>query len=247
MKSIQNHIYSIQKTFETLGKGKLLLFFLPGFIVGGIFYYFMGFGSSLTETGDWLGGIPLIGGILEWFLDGAAAFFEWIMLFIMQFVLLTLLSPFNSALSEKFETEITGTEFKSGIIQFLNDMLRAVFVAFIAILMELIFMAIVWILDWFIPGSLIENTLYYLIAAFFFGFAFYDYSLERHRLTTISSLGFAFSHMGHVILTGLIFMLIFAIPYIGMILAPVFATFIATGAYVKLKMPPATNETATNS
>lgn len=247
MKSIQNHIYSIQKTFETLGKGKLLLFFLPGFIVGGIFYYFMGFGSTLTETGDWLGGIPLIGGLLEWFLDGAAAIFEWIVLFIMQFVLLTLLSPFNSALSEKFETEITGTDFKSGLVQFLNDMLRAVFIAFIAILLELIFTLIVWIISWIIPGEFIETIVYNCIAAFFFGFAFYDYSLERHRVTTISSLGFAFSHMGHMILTGGIFMLIFAIPYIGMILAPVFATFIATGAYVKLKMPQATNETAPNS
>lgn len=247
MKSIQNHIYSIQKTFETLGKGKLLLFFLPGLIVGAIFFYLMGMGSSLENLGDSVSEIPLLGGLLEWFIDGVSAMINWILLFILQFILLTLLSPFNSALSEKFETELTGKEFKSSFVQFLNDMLRAIFVAVLAIVLELVFILVVWIISWFIPGEFIENILYFLIAAFFFGFAFYDYSLERHGVTTISSLGFAFSHMGHILLTGTIFLIIFAIPYIGMILAPVLATFIATGVYVKLKMPPATTETAINS
>lgn len=246
MKSIQNHIYSIQKTFETLSKGKLLLFFLPGLIAGIVFFSIIGVAEGVRDEASGVKDWWLVGGFLGSAVDWIINLFNAVIIFILQFVLLTLLSPFNSALSEKFETEITGKEFKSSIVQFLNDMLRAIFIAILAILMEIASILLVFMFSWAIP-DILENVLYFLIAAFFFGLAFYDYSLERHGVTTIGSIGFAFSHMGHVLLTGSIFSAIFAIPYIGMILAPVLATLIATGAYVKLKMPPATTETDTNS
>jgi hypothetical protein len=41
-----------------------------------------------------------------------------------------------------------------------------------------------------------------------------------------------------MLVTGSIFMLIFNIPYIGLFIAPVLATFISTGAYVKLTQHP---------
>lgn len=246
MKSIQNHIYSIRMMFETLSKGKLLLFFLPGIVAGLLFFPLIGAVEGVRDTTSVVNDWWLIGGFLSSSIDWVLDLVNGVIITVLQFVLLTLLSPFNSALSEKFETEITGKEFKSTLISFLNDMLRAVFVALISIVFEITCLLGLLMLSFLLPDAL-ENIFQFLISAFFFGFAFYDYSLERHRVTTIGSLGFAFSHMGHILITGSVFMAIFAIPYIGLIIAPVLATMLATGAYVKLKTPPPATETATNS
>ena len=235
MKVFENHIYGIKMTFETLAKGKLWIFFVPGLAVGLMFFSILQVTGSIEEIVSWTKDIWVLG----WLVEGFFYIVQLILYAIIQFIVLTLLSPFNSLLSEKFDSEITGREFKTSFIQILNDFLRAIFVAFIAITFEITCMIIWWTLSWFLPGSdFLDPIMYFLIAAFFFGFAFYDYSLERHGVSTTRSIGFSFSKMSYMLLTGSIFQLIFMSPYVGLFIAPVLATFIATGAYVKLTYAP---------
>ena len=90
-----------------------------------------------------------------------------------------------------------------------------------------------WNISWILNLGFLDTIAYILISGFYFGFSFYDYSLERHKQGVFTSLGFAFKNMGTVTLTGLCFLLLFYFPYIGVIVAPVIATMIATVVYLK--------------
>ncbi|MES2556408.1 MAG: EI24 domain-containing protein [Bacteroidota bacterium] len=239
MKVITNHIYGIKATFETLAKGKLWLFFVPGLAVGLMFFSMLSVTESIEETTSWTKDIWFVGDYINSGIGWIFDFIELILYMIIQFIVLTLLSPFNSLLSERFDAEITGRNFKTSLIQILNDLLRAIFVAMIAITFEITCLVGWWTLSWILPFSdFLDPIMYFLINAFFFGFAFYDYSLERHGFSTLRSIGFSFSKMSYMLVTGSIFLLIFMIPYIGLFIAPVLATFISTGAYVKLTYQP---------
>lgn len=241
MKAIQHHIYGIKATFETLFQGKLLMFFIPGIVVGLWYFWAYVYTQDLNESATGLKSVWLIGDYLHsgasWFIE----LFQGFLFIVFKFVVLTFLSPFNSILSEKFDTELTGRKFETSFIRILNDVLRAILVVMLALSLEFLFMGVWWILSVLLPFSdILDPIMYFLISSFFFGFAFFDYSLERHGVGTGSSLGFAFSHMGHMILTGAIFTVIFMIPIAGIILAPVLTTMISTGVYIKMKPQPAT-------
>ena len=79
----------------------------------------------------------------------------------------------------------------------------------------------------------IDAVVYHVIAAFFFGFSFYDFGLERYQKGVGTSLYYAFEYPLSMILTGSIFLLIYEIPYIGIPLAPVLTVMVSTvdGSY----------------
>jgi CysZ protein len=247
MKAIQHHIYGLKATFETLSKGKLLAFFIPGLVMGGWYLYSSTYTSAIHETADTTEDVWIIGSIVSGILHWVADFAQAILLIAFQFIVLTVLSPFNTILSEKFETELTGTQFKTGFLRILSDLLRMILVVFIALFMEFFFIIFWWALTLIIsPLDILSPIVYFLMSAFFFGFAFFDYSLERHNIGTIRSLGFAFTKMPYMILTGAVFQLLFMIPFAGIILAPVVTTMVSTAVYVKLHEKPVIPPAAPN-
>jgi CysZ protein len=235
MKAIQHHLYALKVTFETLSKGKFLLFFLPGIIVGLIYLLAYDYTTGINTAAESTKDVWLFGGFLSGVLSWAAGFLQAILLFVFQFFVLTLLSPFNTVLSEKFDTELTGRQFEGGFVRILNDFLRMILVVILSLVLELFFMLIAWIL----PFGVLDPLVYFLIGSFFFGFAFYDFSLERHGVGTFGSLGFSFKKLWHMVITGALFQLIFMIPVAGIILAPVLMTMISTAVYVKMHQKPA--------
>ena len=78
----------------------------------------------------------------------------------------------------------------------------------------------------------LDPYMYHIIAAFFFGFSFYDFALERYQEGVGSSLYFAFEKPIAMILTGTIFLLIYKIPYVGIPIAPVLAIMVSTVVYL---------------
>jgi CysZ protein len=233
VKAIEYHIEALKVVFTELSKGRFLLFFLPGLVVaiffGGIF--------SLTSEAEgmfsFVEKIPLIGGILG---AGVSKTFGMISFLVMQiyiFFILTVLSPFNTVLSESFDSHLTGKEYKFDLGQVFLDMMRMVFVVLVSLTMEFFVMGSYWVLSWILGLGFMDFIVYSVISGFFFGLSFYDYSLERYKQGVFSTFGYAFSKFGMVTLTGLVFMLIFAIPYIGIPIAPVIATMIATVIYIK--------------
>jgi CysZ protein len=242
IKAIQLHLDGIRTTAETLGKGKFLVFFLPGFIIGIIALYFSWRANNLLDAAHAVDDIPLVGSILSYSVDGIFGFFGFIANEFYKFLLLVCLSPVNCILSEKYDNYLTNNKFEGGLVRIINDVLRAILIVTIVLLMEYITLFVWWILTFLIPmDEYLTPIVQFLISAFFLGFAFYDYSLERYQKSTLSSLGFSFSNMGIVVLTGALFSALYTIPYIGIIIAPVLLTMISTVVYVR-KFPSKTTQ-----
>lgn len=239
MKALQHHIYGIKASFDTLSKGQLLVFFIPGLVIG--IWYFWSFLiiQELHTEAEIVNSVPWIGGYIASGIHGILNFGETILYEFFKFFVLTLLSPFNCVLSERFDTQLTGRKFQTGFMRIVNDFLRMILVVMIALFLEFFIMGFWAVFSWVVGLGILNSIVYFLISSFFLGFAFYDYSLERHGIGTLRSLGFAFAKMGYMLLTGGIFTILFMIPVAGVILAPVLATMISTAAYIKLKEKPA--------
>jgi len=242
MDTFSYHIKGIVTTFEQLAKGKFLLFFIPGAIITIAFLLFQLYTNSLEESMmmssdnsilDWLAGG------LNFGIKKAFGFFGFIIDQVYIFIVLTALAPFNTILAERLDTELTGTEFKSTFVRFMNDILRMAFVVIIALFLELIFLSGYWIVSWIVGGEVIDAVMYFVISSFFFGFAFYDFALERDKVGVFGTIGFAFSNPLSMLITGAIFLAIYNIPIIGIPLSPVITVMISTVAYlyIKKKLP----------
>jgi len=151
MNSIKYHITGIIKTLELLAKGNYLLFFIPGAVITLLFLWFRGgiFGldeafnlSSEYSWLDWLAGYANSG--IHSFLGFISSLFEQLYIFIV----LTALSPFNTLLGEKLDNKLTGTKFTGGLIRFVNDIIRMIFVVIIALVLEFGLMGIYYLFSW---------------------------------------------------------------------------------------------------
>lgn len=231
-KSIQLHTQAIGKTFSELGKGKFLLFFIPGIVVAGLFWQIFLISNTLESSFSFLESIPLIGSFLNASIEGTFSLLNFILNQVFVFFILTLLSPFNTILSEKVDTSISGKVYPFDLMSVISDLIRMIFVVTIAILLELIVMGLYWLISGLIPFDFIDKIAYFLIAAFFYGFSFYDYSLERYHIGVSGSLGFAFSNVLIVTLSGIIFLALYSIPYVGVVISPVLTTIISTIVYI---------------
>lgn len=240
MKAINYHIRGIITSIEHLLKGKYLIYFLPGLILTGIFWYFRSNSIEVDEaavevtTSDswWDSARSTVGGWYDTGLTKAMGVIDFLIEQLYIFLVLTALSPFFTALGEKFDKELTGKISEGGILRFINDFIRMIFVVILSLLLELVFLGIYWLISKiFGLSETVDMVMYFSIAAFFYGFAFYDFALERYEKGVFSSLGFAFSAPLGMIIIGAIFQGIYMIPYVGIPLAPVFVVMISTVAY----------------
>lgn len=232
MKAINFHSRAIAALFNQLIKGKYLVYFIPGLVISIIYYWLSSRFFSYSGEDGFLNKIPLIGEYLVVGVKKTVSIFGFIVDQIYVFVILTVLSPVNTYLSENVDRDLTGQKFEGGIIKFVNDFIRMIFVVILAISLELIFISLWWMVSWIFGFDTVYEIGAYLIAAFFFGFSFYDYSLERYDKGVFSSLAFSFSKLLTVTITGVLFKLIYAIPFIGIAISPVVSTIIATVVYL---------------
>lgn len=233
IKTLELYYKGIIHTFETLAKGKLIYYFIPSIIMGVFFAYYYFQMAGARSGADSLSEIPLLGGVLSWtiglFLDGIDA----IVGFVFQFIVLVCFSPFNALLAEKYDNQITGNKFDGGFLRIINDVLRAMFIVFISILLDLVFMLGWWILTKIVPPlDAFTDIAYFIANAFFFGFSLFDYALERYNIGTFGTFGYGFKRFFTVTIGGTLFALLMMIPYIGIILAPGLVTMIVTYVYV---------------
>lgn len=248
MKAIQLHITGITKTFQDIGKGNYLQFFVPGIVVAILFWQVFIFLGTVESSVSFLEDIPFIGSILDWILGGAFTIIKFIVTQFFIFFVLTLLSPFNTFLSEKVAFDVTGTKYKFTLEGLILDLIRMIFIVFIAVILQLFCFLIYFIFSSILGLGFLDEIAYFLISSFFYGFAFFDYSLERDKIGVFGSLGFAFSNMLLVSLTGSFFLLLYKIgsffvgsfsfsffsiiPNLGIIAAPVLTTILATHVYI---------------
>lgn len=236
MNVLRDHLQNLLTSFKLLGQGKFLVYFIPGILVSFFFFLLVSIFHFIFGLLDYAGEIPWIGSSLR---TGVAAMDTWsevALIYILQFVILTLLSPFNTLLSEKLENEITGSTFNSGWSQIVKDIIRMMGILLIGLLVDVV-LYILWDLTIANIFNVDSITPFYLllINSFWFGFAFYDFSMERHKISSKDSYGYALKHFGYMILTGVIFTFLLRLPYLGVAIGSVLMTMVATLNFINIK------------
>jgi CysZ protein len=125
------------------------------------------------------------------------------------------MSPVFSYLSERTEKIKTGIDYPFSFIQLFKDILRGILIALRNFSIELILTILMFVLS-FIPiiGWLAAIMLFF-ISAYFYGFSFMDYALERKQLNLKQSIRFMRENKGIVIANGFVFSLCLIIPFCG--------------------------------
>lgn len=166
----------------------------------------------VASIGSWLGGI-LIGvfGIL-----------------ILKYVVLIVVAPFMSLLSEKVESKLTGVTSTSSfkLSKAIQDMIRGLRLALRNISRELFFTLLLLLIGLIPLIGFISPVLIFIVQAYYAGFGNTDYTLER-RFTVRQSVNFARQHKGLMIGNGTVFMALL-MTGIGFLFAPPLATVAAT-------------------
>ncbi len=234
IQALKYHWESSIQVFTTLKTGKFLLYFLPGLVIGAIYLVFYFQIHELLERSNSTEDQSWIGSAFSWITSQAFGILDILVFEFYKFFILVILSPVNNILSEKYDTHLTGKAFSFSFLRLVNDFIRMIFLVAAALFLEYLFLVIWWFLSWVLP-DFIGETLFFFISAFFLGFSFYDYSLERYQLGFFRSWNFGFTKLSYVLVTGTLFSLIFKIPYLGVIISPVLITMIATGVFIKLQ------------
>ena len=154
---------------------------------------------------------------------------------IYKYLILVLLSPFLSLLSEAVDTIETGRVFKFSWPQLARDMWRAVLINLKNFLFEIMLTFLLSMLV-FVPFvGLISPFVILLVQSYFFGFALMDYSPERYRFPSRITRQWMRKNLWTVTGVGLAFYGCFLIPFVGWVIAPVWATVAGTLAFLKIE------------
>lgn len=158
------------------------------------------------------------------FLVGLAVLYLfWIL---MKYIMLMLLSPLLTIVSEKAEEQLTGKIGGAGF-SFGNSAVRSVRINMRNMLKEIVF-TILLLIAGLIPGlNVFALIAMFLVQAYFAGFGIMDFYLERH-LTLSQAVRQVYAHKWAAITLGGIFTILLLIPVFGVIVAPYFTTITAT-------------------
>ena len=173
--------------------------------------------NSIPEAGHWLsfakpylvGGfqflIKLIFKFLFWFVSST----------FLKYVLLMILSPVFSLLSEKADEKLTGNSYPFNFIQLLKDIVRGISINLRNMLLEYFFIFICFIISVAFPPLFIVTTPFLLFLGWYYvGFSLLDYSCERHKYGVSKSIQFIKSNRGTACGIGFAYSLFMALPFL---------------------------------
>lgn len=197
----------------------LLLLFVGGSILTGWL------GDSLyalfsEQLEAWVEGITWLnwlGGVTGWLIKIIVKII-YFFLFAMYsgYIILILMSPVYSWLSERVETYLSGRVYPFSVGQLLKDMLRGILIALRNMLLQtaisvlLFFFSFIPIIGWISPFLLL------FVSAYFYGFSFLDYAIERKRLGVRDSVRYVNRRVGAATGIGFVFAIALMIPLLNM-------------------------------
>jgi CysZ protein len=191
-------------------------FFIPIFLFIGIYYLgftFQSLKDSATVSDDdgmfytaWVYFKKILYGLLALFIFN-----------FMRYIIILMMSPLLSVISERVERILTGNTYKFNLDQLIKDVKRTINLAIRNIIWELGIIAIIYtsiyIFMWSIGLSeyryLITTPLAMFIAFYYYGFGFIDYINERRRMNIEQSVNFVKKNKGFAVGLGMVFTIIF--------------------------------------
>lgn len=184
------------------------------------------YGSDLADlvqakvTG-WLSGISW----LKWLDDASGVFVKillrivWFFLFMAfgGYIVLIVMSPVYSWLSERTEAHLTGKTYPFSFRQLLWEIFRGILIALRNAVFQLL-CSLVLLLFSFVPLlGLASPLLLFLVSAYFYGFSFVDYAIERKSYNVKQSVRYINKNIGVVTGVGVVFTISLMIPWLRII------------------------------
>ncbi len=167
-----------------------------------------------------------------WLISGSLFLFS---LLFFKNILFLLLSPLMSFLSEEYEYKKTGnkvTHSGGWFLELLKSFIRSLKLTIRNISIEFSIILLLFLLKIIFPFlAIVTVPLIFAVQAYFIGFGFLDISLERH-LDYQNGLKFIKEHKAETLSIGIGFMLL-SFTGIGILVAPAFATIVATDIAIK--------------
>jgi CysZ protein len=202
-------------------------------------------GFSLTNMAtDWINGyLEAWFGSQDWLPEWAgflADVFYWILWIVLRIllyfalafvggsVILLLMAPILTYLSEKVAAAIGKDVPAFSITQFTRDLTRAIGLALRNGVIQLALTIACFLIGLIPVVGAASPFLLFGINAYYYGYNFMDYSLERYRFSVSESNGFVWKHKGSAFTLGTPFAAWMLIPFIG----PMTAGFVAILATV---------------
>lgn len=153
-----------------------------------------------------------------------------------KYIVLIILAPVFSVLSEKIDSKLTGQNYDFSFSQYINDMIRGVLIAIRNLLIELSWTTLITIASIFSGGlAIIGTPVLFLISAYFYGFSMMDYTYERRRMSISEGVKNVRQFRWFAIGNGTVYILTDMIPVIGGIIAPVNGICGATTGILELE------------
>ena len=208
-----------------------LLSFVLGFLILGSAWKLSGpLGSFLVQWYPFETGASIVAGI-----TGFASGFFILLIGIVLYknLIMIVVSPFMSPLSQKVEEHLTGEQFntKFKITSFSKSLLRGLRISLRNIGKELFFVILLFPLS-LIPGiGVVFMVLLFIVQSYYAGFGNLDYSLDRH-FNYKESVNIVKNNRSLSIGNGTVFMLLL-MTGVGFLFAPPLATIAATVSHVK--------------
>lgn len=146
-----------------------------------------------------------------------------IFLSVYKYLVLICSAPFMAFVSEKVESDLSGSVFRFSWHHFAQDFLRALLINawnFLREMLATLLLLLVALIPWL---SLLAGLLLVAVQAYFYGYALFDYNAERWRWSLRRTESWMWQHKGAVLAGGLIFQWLFLIPLVGWIFAPLWA------------------------
>ena len=199
-------------------KHKLWIYFLFPMVIFFVIYYsgfaFQELKRDYTADDD----ASMIKKVWYFFVSGFFLLMSYVIFNFMRYILIILISPVLSVVSEKVEKIITGNKYKFNLKQLFKDIKRTINLAIRNIFFEFgivygVALAL-YTIFWIVPApegtaKFISGQFAMLVAFYYYGFGFIDFMNERRRLTIKQSVKFGKKHRGFAIALGLIFTVFF--------------------------------------
>jgi len=178
----------------------------------------LGLNQVIDNGGIW---DKIVSGFLYFFVT-VTAFFIWFK--INRYVVVILLSPLFSILSEKTDQILTGKNFPFSMKQLSKDVVRGVLLALKNIFLELSIMLAGFLIAWgFPPASIVTVPLVSVAAWYYMGFSFMDYNYERRKMGVSASSKEVWKRKGIAISNGFLFTMLAYIPIVGVVFGSIWA------------------------
>ncbi len=145
-------------------------------------------------------------------------------------IIMILLSPMLSLISEKVDTLVTKKDYPFEFKQLLKDIIRGTLISIRNSIIELILMVLMLFVGFIPVIGLLSPVVMFIASAYFYGFSFLDYTNERNKLSVMQSIKFVRQHKGLAFSNGAVFSIFLLIPFCGSVLAAFISIISVTAA-----------------